>query len=337
MSPINSVNTALLTRMVTLGIAIPVLLGIFTYVGFFTNFTTALFNQQSFEEYYLHTSIFRFRILGSHLLLWVYEQIKDWPLADFAPYGLKAVDKNGNANFYYAYFLLNTAFLAATCTTLVVALSKYAQRCNFANVDMPVLFLALLMSFAQFVITPYDTLSYFFLALALIPCCKQQPSWGDHLLLAAVVVLGTLTRETAALILSLYFTVHRQKILSKRITPELVRLLALVALFLLTYCALRWHLGTEDATHKSFRFFRNISNDPLPIVGGLFFLAMLVPFFIDGIGNRHLKVFLLASLPYWLMMFAVAYPWEIRLWVPIFLLMTFIKLTHHHLPNETTP
>ncbi|MEZ5435774.1 MAG: hypothetical protein R3E67_04175 [Pseudomonadales bacterium] len=332
----NTSGDALLLRLMLLGIIIPALLGIFTYVGFFTNFTTAVFSQAGFEQQYLHNSIYRFRILGSHLLLWVYEQIKTWPLADFAPYGLKSVDKNGDANFYYAYFLVNTAFLMATCSALVLALLRYANKKDFLHIDLPVLFLALMMSFAQFVITPYDTLSYFFLALSLLPCMKTKPTWRDDALLGTALILATLTRETAALTLSFYFAVHHRQILTKQLTPEKIRLLCLAAIFLFTYWLLRWQLGMEDATHKNFRLLRNFSNDPLPIIGAIFFPAMLALFFTDDGGKPFLKIFLWASLPYWLAMFCVAYPWEIRLWVPIFLVMTFIKLTQSPIPDAQT-
>jgi hypothetical protein len=325
------------TRLLLLGIVIPILLGIFTYVGFFTNYTTSVFSQAGFEQQYLHSSIYRFRILGSHLLLWVYEQISTWPLADYAPYGLKSVDKNGSANFYYAYFLLNTTFLVATCSTLVAAFSRFAEKKDFFHIDVPVFFLALLMSFAQFVITPYDTLSYFFLALAFLPCMKTQPTALDHALMTAVMVLATLTRETAALILAFYCTVHHRQIFSKTLSPEKIRLLVMTLLFLVTYWLLRWQFGMEDATHRTFRLLRNFSNDPLPIIGGLFFPAVLALFFTDNSAKNYLKIFLWTSLPYWLAMFAVAYPWEIRLWVPIFIVMTFIKLAHSTLQNREIP
>jgi hypothetical protein len=317
---------ALLTRLFVLGLLIPALLGVFTYVGFFTNFTTGVFHQAGFEQQYLHSSIYRFRVLGTHLLLWTYEQIKDWPLADFAPYGLKSVDKNGDANFYYAYFLLNTAFLCATCVTLVLAFARHARQQDFFHIDVPVFFLALLMSFAQFVITPYDTLSYFLLAVGMLLAAQPSPGLLNGVLLALTMVLATLTRETAALLLAFYFALHRHEILCRRLTPQQLRLLLLTLLFLLTYWALRWQLGMENATYHRFRLLRNFSDDPLPIIGGLFFPAMLALFFTDHRGRGTLGVFLLASLPYWLMMFAVAYPWEIRLWVPIIQVMVFLKL-----------
>lgn len=329
----NTNNDAYMLRLLLLGILIPALLGIFTYVGFFTNYTTAVFSQAGFEQQYLHSSIYRFRVLGSHLLLWVYEHIKNLPLSDYAPYGLKSVDKNGYANFYYAYFLVNTAFLIATCSTLLIALLRYADKKDFLHIDLPVLFLALIMSFAQFVITPYDTLSYFFLALSFLPCMKSKPTWRDDLLLGITLILATLTRETAALTLAFYFTLHRKRIFARKITPEAIRLLCLTLLFLLTYWLLRWQLGMEDATHRSFRLLLNFSNDPLPIIGALFFPAVLTLFFTDNDGKPYLKVFFWASLPYWFAMFCVAYPWEIRLWVPIFIVMTFIKLTHQQIPS----
>lgn len=321
-------------RLLLLGIVIPVLLGLFTYVGFFTNYTTGVFHQAGFEQQYLHSSIYRFRILGSHALLWTHELIRDWPLGDFAPYGLRSVDPNGTAQFYYAYFLLNTAFLCATCCVLVLTLSRLASRADFQHIELPVFCLALLMSFAQFVITPYDTLSYFFLAAALPLCLQRRPGAATLVALGILVVLGTLTRETVVLVLSFYCAVHWQRVVCLKPTREQAVLLGLVTLFLLTYLLLRWQLGLEDATHHRFRLLRNFSDDPLPIIGGLFLPAVAGLYFTDGNGRQALLRFLLASLPYTVMMFAVAYPWEIRLWVPLLLVMTVIKLVHHPIPEE---
>lgn len=324
----------LLLRLLLLGLAIPALLGIFTYVGFFTNYTTAVFHQAGFEQQYLHTSIYRFRILGSHLLLWIYEHIKDWPLTDFAPYALKSLDHQGDPNFYYAYFLLNTAFLCATCSALVIAFQRFARSIDFIHVDLPVLCLALLMSFAQYVITPYDTLSCFFLGASLPFCMKERLSIPELAIFCLVMVLGTLSRETSALILSLYFAVHHRRILQRTFTRAQLNLLLLTITFLLTYGVLRWQLGMEDATHHRFRLLRNFSDDPLPIIGGIFLPCLLALFFTDATNRTALRMFLIASLPYTLMMFAVAYPWEIRLWVPLFLLMTFLKLAELPVSQE---
>jgi hypothetical protein len=337
-SHITKTTPALLIRLLSLGIIIPVLLGIFTYVGFFTNYTCCVFSQAGFEHQYLESSIYRFRILGSHLLLWTYQQMKDWPIADFAPYALKVLDKNGDPNFYYAYFLMNTFFLCITCIALVIAFSRHADKKDFAHIDLPVFSLALFMSFAQFVITPYDTLSYCLLALAILPAMKSRPSVFNGICLGIIVALATLTRETAALILSFYFAVHHQTILSRSRTKwlnnEQTCLLMQILVFILCYSLLRWQLGLEDATHRSIRFIQNFSNDPLPIVGAIFFPALVSLFFTDGNARKTLGIFLLASTPYWLAMLVVAYPWEIRLWVPIIILMTFIKLAHSSFPQE---
>ena len=205
------------------------------------------------------------------------------------------------------------------------------------HIDLPILCLALLMSFAQFVITPYDTLSYFFLAAAILPAMKITPSLMDDIFLGIIVILATLTRETATLILSFYFAIHHKSILGKSfLNPEKIRLLVMTILFLATYWALRWYLGLDDATHKNFRLLLNFSNDPLPIIGALFFPAVISLFFTDGNARKTMAIFLAASTPYWLAMLCVAYPWEIRLWVPIILLMVFLKLCHTYHSQEKT-
>lgn len=333
------ITPVLTIRLLTLGIIIPALLGVFTYIGFFTNYTCCVFSQAGFESQYLDSSIYRFRVLGSHLLLWVYQQTQSWPLSDFTPYALKTLDKNGDTNFYFAYFFMNTFFLCLTCIALVLALSRHAVKKDFSHIDLPVFCLALFMSFSQFVITPYDTLSYFFLALAILPTMKDKPTLLDNIFLGIIVVLATLTRETATLILSFYLAIHHNRIFSKPrsgiLNREQTLLLALALIFALTYWALRWELGFYHATHRSIRLISNFI-EPMPIIGTVFFAAVLALFFTDNTARKPLWIFLLASTPYWLAMFFVAYPWEIRLWVPIILLMVFLKLAHSNLPQETS-
>jgi len=165
---------------------------------------------------------------------------------------------------------------------------------------------------------------------------KQQPGLADHVFMGIILILATLTRESATLILATYFAIHYKSILQNPLNAnsKQIVLLTMTLLFLLTYWALRWQLGMQDATHKSIRLLQNFSDDPLPIIGTIFFPAVLSLFFTDNKARKHMKVFLIAATPYWLAMLFVAYPWEIRLWIPIIIIMVFLKISHASLPEE---
>lgn len=317
---------ARITRLVCLGFVIPTVLSLVVYFGFVTNYTGGLFSKEHVREQY-EAGIYRYRILGRVTLLRLNEILENAPLPAFAPRAVFFIDRQASLVLYTAYFLHNTFFLCLACVVLTRLFEKLAPPGSVWIGDLSVLFLTLLMTITQYVIVPYDTLTYLLMALA-VSLIFSEPKRGTLVLLGVVVVLATLTRETSALLLSFYFALHHRRLLARplRWSPQHKTLTFLVATFLLTYVGLRLVLGAEEkALFEDVQLMENLTG-PLALAGLLFALAVTAVLALNEPARREGLVFLLASSPYLLVIVATARLWEIRLWVPVFLLLVILKV-----------
>ncbi len=321
--------------MLCLGFFIPFVLSMVVYFGFSSNYTSGLFSEAGFREQY-ETGIYRFRILGRITLLEINAFLEARQSPQIAPRALFLLDRNASPRFYTAYFLNNTLFLCLTCCTLLLLFDRISSRQNLWIGDLAVLLLCLLMAITQYVVAPYDTLSYFFLALgAFLTYSRQRPATVAAL--SAVVVLGALTRETAALIPAFYLAVHHRPLLARplRVSIHHAALIFSALCFVATYAALRLALGFEAAFLKNIQLAYNLAN-PFGVAGLLFFAAILAVLLLSGPGRREGAVFLLVSLPYSLFLLATGILWEIRLWVPVILALVVLKVAGMEAGDQKT-
>jgi len=312
-------------RLLCLGFVIPFVLSMVVYFGFSSNYTGGVFSEAGFRAQY-ETGIYRFRVLGRITLLEINSFLEARQSPPIAPRALFLLDRNASPRFYTAYFFNNTLFLCLTCCTLLLLFDRFSSPQALWIGDLAVLLLCLLMAITQYVVAPYDTLSYFFLALgAFLTYGRQRPATVAAL--GAVVVLGALTRETAALIPAFYLAVHHRPLLARpfRFSIHLAGLIVSALCFVATYAALRLALGFEAAFHQDVQLAYNLSN-PFGVAGLLFFGAVLAVLLLSGPGRREGAVFLLVSLPYSLFLLATGILWEIRLWVPVILALVVLKV-----------
>lgn len=321
-------NTILFFRLFLLGCLFPIIVSNVVYVGFATNYTGNVFSRTGFEQQY-ETGIYKYRVLGNVLLLETHDLIKHYDLPALAPYSLHILDPAGDPQFYAAYFYMNTFFLCLACALLLVIFGAHRKNTDFMLVDLPVLFLCILMAITQYAVVPYDTLSYSFLLTAVILIIYDKGSLWNLIGLCIIVVLATLTRETAAIILSFYFAVHYQAILARpnpfQINREQGTLLILTACFVLTYIGLRWAFGYEQAVYESFLLPEN-PHLFYTILGILFYASIALILFITTAVTGEISVFFLVTFPYVVFIMLFADPWEIRLWTPLILLLIILKV-----------
>src|SRR6266540_2096359 len=160
------ITTAPFLRILLLGCVIPIIASSIVYQGFTTNYTTQVFSEQSFKNQY-ENGIYKYRVLGRVLLLKTYKLINSYELPTLTPFNsLKLLDRAGDIEFFSAYFYINTVFLCLTCMVLFFILGGHTKDTDFMNVDLPILFICFLIAITQYVIVPYDNISYFFLATA---------------------------------------------------------------------------------------------------------------------------------------------------------------------------
>jgi hypothetical protein len=306
-------------RLIILGCIIPFVLSTIVYYGFSTNYTKGVFTKQGFEQLY-GNGIYKYRVLGSSMLLKTYDLVEKFNLP-ILPHN------EGDWKFYSAYFYLNTFFLCLTCITLFIVLGGLINN-DFMAVDLPLMFMCCLMTITQYVVVPYDTLSYFFLSIAAFLILKNKQKVWEIIILSIVVILATLTRETASLILAFYFAFNYKEILKKtelfKINQKQRELLIITLCFLCTYFGLRFALGFENGIYKEITLI-NITNI-LSILSILFFVSIFILIVITKVKTKETFIFLLATLPYTLALLAISILWEIRLWVPVILLLLILKI-----------
>jgi hypothetical protein len=197
-----------------MGCVIPIILSFIVYYGFATNYTGNVFSKRGFKNQY-EGGIYKYRILGKFLLLKTYTLIKGQNLPSLAPHSLALLDPNGKSEFYAAYFYLNTLFLCPTSVALILTLGGQEDETSFLAVDAPLLFLIALISIGQYVVVPYDILSYFFLSAAALLIYQRKDASVNSIVLCIVVILATLTRETAILIPAFFLSVNYKTIFVK--------------------------------------------------------------------------------------------------------------------------
>lgn len=312
-----------LTRFAVLGFLIPIVLSFVVYAGFNTNYTSQGLTLQGFNDQFFN-GVYRYRVLGRGLLLETYELVKnlDFPVLESSV---------GDPQLYSAYFYLNTLFLCLTCATLFFVLGGN-KRASFSKVDLPLLFMCSLMAIGQFVIVPYDTLSYFLLALSALMILRNKKSVWKIIILCALVIFATLTRESAVLIVSFYFSVNYSQILRKskglNWTHEQVTLLVIGTCFALTYIILRFILGFSQSLFQNLTIVGN--SNLLSALGLLFLIGMVFLLLASPSRSKTSVLFTISSLPYLVPMGLIAVTWEIRLWVPFLMLLLLLVLENEN-------
>ena len=152
----------------------------------------------------------------------------------------------------------------------------------------------------------------------------------ELVLLMLLISLAALTRETAAIILAFFAAINFDSIIhptasnSKSISPR-ITLAILFICFITIYIGLRLWLGTGDSVFQKFRLIQNFTQN-FSVVGGVFFISSVILALLSERGKRTTILFLITSAPYWLAMFIIANPREIRLWIPVLLPILLIKI-----------
>lgn len=278
-------------RKVILCLVAPLCANFFAYYGFITHYSVGVFSPRGFHAQYDH-EVFRYRVLGKALLLAVYRAVEYLNPADAGWNRMAAFLGTDSINFYHSYYILNTIFL---CLTLLVV-SDYLS-------DLELLVVTLLVAITQFVIVPYDAVAYFFLACAF--------RWRHNLpVMAVLVFLAALNRETAALSLSLYAC-----FLFLGRGGSFRGLAVLTSVFVATYISLRFVYGWGGAAvGNEFTFVRYLNRNSAVGIG----FALAAGYALVRRPAWAL-VFLACSLPYIVSVFLTGYPFEARLWIPLLL------------------
>jgi hypothetical protein len=291
----------------------------FAYYGFVSNYTQGLFSVADFRLQY-DSDIYRYRILGKYLLLATNQILEQIPLLpDIAPARMMQFLGIGSMTFYYSYYVLNTVFLCLTIFAFRSVFNSAAARMTDQENALWLFVITTLIVISQFVVVPYDNLSYFFIGVS-VYLMLQKESRRVIAALVATLVLATLTRETAALILALYATLYlsRQRLpMDKRLSVLALLILA----FLIMYILLRVFFGWENALGHDVTLSFFDWRKPAGLISLTLGFSILV-LLGNLVGSARMKtvwIFLGFSLPYIASIFITSTPYEFRVWVPVLL------------------
>lgn len=155
-------------------------------VGFFPWYSERLFDRGTFEAYY-GQGVYRFRLIGPELVLWV-ESLIGNPLGEHLVVNGRTPH---DGDLYTALVLVNAlAFLVA-----VLLARRVLERSAVAEPGRMLVMVTLLVivALSLFVVTPYDLLSYALILAVLVSAGSRRP-WD--LVCVPLVVVGVLTRES---------------------------------------------------------------------------------------------------------------------------------------------
>ena len=183
---------------------LPGVMSFISYYGFTPSYTTGVYSRDSFKSQY-ESGIYRFRWLGRQFLLLTHDYVKHRfpdPLPESPR--LKVLDQSATERFYAAYFLEHTFFfiLFSIAYYFLLSLPPFGLEERFRILLTMVV--QLLISMAQYVVTPYDSPSFFFSVLAIVMLTRQH--FAFFLLGCILTLISTLIRESYALAIAFYLS-----------------------------------------------------------------------------------------------------------------------------------
>lgn len=289
------------------------------YFGFGNIYSSKILNFIDFERQF-NSGIYQYRLLSGWLLLPLYSFLGHVSL-DYDFFNFQFQNTSTEPRFYFSLYLLNTFF--TVCTAVLTVFLTHCKEFIAGSSEriFTIATVSLVIPLSQFVIVPYDSSSYFFLLLSLLLLLiyLRHQKFSILILLGLVIILSTLNRESAALSLSMSAALLVRKF---GLNTKFYRPIAfLTAAFLLTYFSVRF-LGNSFQTNDGNLLIQNISQPKNWF--GILFWAVFAWFTLLVANNSENKKdilrFHIFSLPYMAMCFYAGILYEVRLYVPLFII-----------------
>jgi len=313
-------------------ILLPLIIQYICYYGFTTNYTRDAFSEAGFQKIY-DTKVYKSRELGKKLHLWLYHSLnsvskldglrneKENPEHLMNTRRLSMMDAEADPVFYLTYFLIAVAFTVLTAAILMLILSN-ERLFPFSESyrDLTVIVFILFAGLTQFVVTPYDTVGYFFQAagIAFFLSFLHRGSKLAYAGLLLTIAIATLNRETSLLILSVMAAVYfyRYRFDLRWLRPMILPVLC----FVLPYIYLKFFQDGGAAFTDVSQVRVNLDPRNSYAIRGMAFSAFVLYFLLvtaNRTRSRLVAFFLLFALPYLLIIHLVGVMIEYRLWVPV--------------------
>ena len=230
---------------------------------------------------------------------------------------------------YLSFYILNTFFLILSAILMVFITETKNFLGNQSEKILIVAVSVFTIGISQFVIVPYDISSYFFLLVFFWFLIKylEKNSTKNLIILITILAISTFNRESSALMISLAATLLYSKFGIKKESIFPVAILGIS--FLIIYLGMRFSQGTIT-TNDGNLFLQNFT-DPKNLFGIIFWLVFFVFSLIlakDKASANRIWLFHFFAIPYLAMCFYTGIIYEIRLYVPLFLVSLLIGKLH---------
>lgn len=299
-------------------------------LGFSNVYSEKIFHPEYFQKQF-HSGVYQYRILSVWLTETLYPYLKD--LGIYVPV-TGGFSQQTDPFLFTSIFIINLFFCVLTCLVMLRITDETYTEGTIRERTLIPLFGMLVCAVSQFVTVPYDYSAWFFLLLSfllMIRIRNASDSWR-YAVLVLVFILSCFNRETAALSLSLwaayFFFTER---ISKRV---LLGSITGVLIFISIYLGIRYYMGSLISNDGS-TLYENISK-PQNLFGGMFILILYsISLFLSLPENRGLiQLFHLFSIVYLITCICTGILFEIRLYIPLFLISLVCGSLHHKTPNE---
>jgi len=309
----------------------------YLYHYFYVSNYTGLWDPDAALTRY-RSGIYAPRILGREIVALVYGGYRAYGIEQPGWFLNPAFGADFDPQFYFAFFSVNLVFWILFCVCLYSLFVRRVEYSGGTRRDGLAQYMTLVTLTAStfFVVVPYDTAAYFFIALGIVAFHADVPFRTT--LFTSVMVLGTLNRESQAVVLS-YAAVatlysdpdtHRDSV-SKLVVGTLA--------FLLVYFGIRTLLGGAPGVIHTVELTANLTRN----LRQLFVLIWVVWFLVaidvaprrDGYPLRPLGLLFVFLLPYLLTTFVGGRVIELRLVIPPVIVSTAL-LSHLYTDGSYT-
>lgn len=323
-----SFNYRTVLRYVIIGILLPLFVQYIIFFRYTGNYMLDVYSEKGFNKFY-NNDVFRYRVLGKAFFLRLYSKLTENPKIKKAGSSiydkrLTALDAEADIAFYFTYFLVATIFTILSALALLYLFDSVSL---FEMTEQKKIFftsgIVCLTGFLEYVVTPYDNLTYFFFIAASLLFLRflQTKRWLYYILLNVIIVLATLNHESALLNLSFLVAVYYScygfhfKWMRLAIVP--------VVLYLFTWVGLRLFIGHDEpgAVTGGLKLLRNLNMLNVASFMGIIFSVFVFYFLFklaEPSNNRkNVLNFLVMASPYIIMIPVIGLIVEARLWMPV--------------------
>lgn len=187
-----------------------------------------------------------------------------------------------------------------------------------------------LFAFTQNIVVPYDAISYLCIAAAVYGTVFRPFGWNPLWTVVPALIIGGLSRETAALILSFYAAWHWRDLLSFSTIKDgagshLGQLVILFVVYSCPYIGVRTLIPSDNLFFTGLRLADNLVHQ-FSKFGWLFLGTSMIGFCLLKPARTECVVFAIFASPYIIMNSLISNPREYRLFIPILIIMILMQL-----------